>query len=60
MDDRSDGVHAEPVDETRPDDHPTTDLENVTSYDDGDRVVVCDRKNAQAWIRSDTVIDLDA
>lgn len=48
-----------PVDETKPDEHPSTDRENVTSYDDGERFVVCDRKNTQAWIRSDTVADLD-
>lgn len=59
MNERSDGAYATPVDETEPDDQSAA-LENVASYDDGDSFVVCDRKNAQAWIRSDTVNDLDA
>lgn len=59
MDDRSDGVHAAPVDGTDPDDHPADDLENVTAYNDGDAFVVCDRKNTRAWIRSETVADVD-
>lgn len=62
MEERSDGVHTrrgtEAVDEAEPDDRPAG-LEGVASYDDDDAFVVCDRKNPQAWIRSDTVADLD-
>lgn len=30
-----------------------TDFSRVTSYTDGDSIVICDRKNPTAWIRSD-------
>jgi hypothetical protein len=30
-----------------------TDFSRFTSYEDGDSVVICDRKNPTAWIRSD-------
>jgi hypothetical protein len=33
--------------------HHQTDFSRVTSYADGDSVVICDRKNPTAWIRSD-------
>jgi hypothetical protein len=62
MEERSDGAHVrhetEAVDEAEPDDRPAG-LEGVASYEDGDAFVVCDRKNPQAWIRSDAVTDLD-
>lgn len=29
------------------------DLDEYASYEDGDRYVICDRSNANAWIRSD-------
>lgn len=38
--------------EMAPDDERTT-----VAYEDGDDIVICDRKNPNAWIRSDTVVD---
>ncbi|WP_251341410.1 DUF7331 family protein [Haloplanus halophilus] len=35
------------------------DLDRYAGYDDGDERVVCDRRDARAWIRSDTVVTLD-
>lgn len=32
---------------------PEPDHEGFTGYEDGDSYVVCDRKNPNAWIRSD-------
>jgi hypothetical protein len=29
------------------------DLDEFTGYEDGNSYVVCDRRNPQAWIRSD-------
>lgn len=29
------------------------DLDAFTSYEDGDALVICDRENANAWLRSD-------
>jgi hypothetical protein len=34
-------------------------LDRYAGYDDGDDHVVCDRTDARAWIRSDTVVTLD-
>ncbi|WP_222913822.1 hypothetical protein [Natrinema sp. SYSU A 869] len=34
-------------------------IEQVTSYEDGDRTVICDRKNTQAWIRSDSTVAIN-
>lgn len=31
------------------------DFEHVASYEDGDDLVICDRMNPKAWIKSDTV-----
>ncbi|RRJ32182.1 DUF7331 family protein [Halocatena pleomorpha] len=33
---------------------PVPDLDEYASYEDGDRYVICDRSNANAWIRSDS------
>lgn len=36
------------------DEEPELDsLDRYASYEEGDSVVVCDRKNAKAWIKSD-------
>jgi hypothetical protein len=62
MDQRSDGVHAArgtDVDSVGGAAPPTDDLDGVASYEDDDAFVVCDRKNPQAWIRSDAVTDLE-
>lgn len=33
-----------------------TEYEQFASYEDGDAVVICDRREPQAWIRSDAVV----
>lgn len=38
----------------------TPDLDRYTSYEDGDAVVVCDRENPRAWIRSGTTATLES
>lgn len=35
------------------------DLDRYASYEDGDGLVVCDRENPNAWLRSDAVTDLE-
>lgn len=35
-----------------------TEYEQFASYEDGDAIVICDRKKPQAWIRSDTVVGI--
>lgn len=43
-DDRADGVtHA-------------MEYDQFASYEDGDAIVICDRRRPQAWIRSDAVV----
>lgn len=65
MDERSDSVRTppeagvDPIDKTESNERPASGLDGIASYEDDDTFVVCDRKNAQAWIRSNTVIDLD-
>lgn len=44
------------VDEAEPD---LPDLDGFTSYEDGDHLVVCDRENPNAWVRTDEPVDLD-
>lgn len=34
------------------------DLDRYTSYEDDDALVVCDRENPRAWIRSDAHAEL--
>ncbi|MFD1632354.1 DUF7331 family protein [Haloplanus ruber] len=34
-------------------------LDWCAGYEDGDAFVVCDRRNARAWLRSETVVTLD-
>lgn len=34
------------------------DLDDVTSYEDGDHHVICDTENPNAWIRSDEPVEL--
>lgn len=36
-----------------------TDKEDLIVYEDGGCVVFCDRKNPNAWIRSDIVVRTD-
>ncbi|MFB6195639.1 MAG: hypothetical protein ABEI80_05675 [Haloplanus sp.] len=43
---------------TDPDPEPL-DLDRYTRYEDGDETVFCDRTNARAWIRADTLVTLD-
>ena len=31
-------------------------LDRYASYEEGDSVVICDRKNAKAWIKSDVLV----
>lgn len=33
-----------------------TEYDQFASYEDGDAIVICDRREPQAWIRSDTVV----
>lgn len=33
-----------------------TAYEQYASYEDGEATIICDRKQPQAWIRSDTVV----
>lgn len=65
MDERSDSVRTAPevgvgpIDKKESNERPASSLDGIASYEDDDAFVICDRKNAQAWIRSNTVIDLD-
>lgn len=36
------------------------DLDRYASYEQESDLVICDRKNPQAWIKSDTTSGLDA
>lgn len=36
-----------------------TDYDRFADYEDGNDLVVCDRRNPQAWIKSDTVARID-
>jgi len=45
---------------TRSDSEPEpATLDRYAGYEDGDGFVVCDRRDARAWLRSDTVVSLD-
>lgn len=35
------------------------DLEQFTSYEDGDHHVICDTQNPKAWVRSDATRPLE-
>lgn len=35
------------------------DFDRYTDYDDGAALVICDRRNARAWIKSDATTTLD-
>lgn len=48
-----------PVNEAEYEDPPSDDLDDVASYEDGDSLVICDRKNAKAWIESDAATTLE-
>lgn len=49
-------ITAEQVEQTEPE---GADLDRFTSYEDGDTLVICDRKNPDAWIRADVTDDLE-
>lgn len=34
------------------------DFEDYASYEEGDSLVVCDRENANAWLKSDVTTEL--
>lgn len=34
------------------------ELENCTCYEEGDDLVICDRQNPKAWVKSDTTVSL--
>lgn len=34
-------------------------LDRYASYEDDDSVVVCDRKNAKAWVKSDVSVGVE-
>lgn len=36
-----------------------TDYDRFADYEDGNDLVVCDRRNPKAWIKSDTVVRID-
>lgn len=37
---------------------PGTEYDKLTSYEDGDSLVICDREEPHAWIRSDRAVDV--
>lgn len=48
-------LHSETPDQVAP----TRDaFDDVTTYEDGDSVVVCEKSDAAAWIRSDVTVDV--
>ena len=58
------------TDSSRPETDPANDqqetagdghvlLGDLTQYEDDGALVICDRANPQAWIRSDTVVDIE-
>lgn len=52
----NDQAKAVDIDSTEP---ATTDFDRFADYKDGDDVVICDRENPKAWIKSDTVSRID-
>lgn len=36
-----------------------TDFDQFADYEDGDDLVICDRKNPRAWIKSDSVTRIE-
>ena len=35
------------------------DFDDYASYEEGDSLVVCDRENANAWVKSDVTIEFE-
>lgn len=46
-------LNVEPVEPT------FVDLSEFTSYEEDERTIICDRKNPNAWIRSDLVSSIE-
>lgn len=46
--------------ETEPRTEPPSHLEQFASYEDGNDLVICDRKSPSAWIRSDATVPIEA
>lgn len=44
--------------ETARDGPNSIDFDDYASYEDGDSLVVCDRENANAWVKSDLSVEL--
>jgi|GEM_PF-4076473 len=36
-----------------------SEFDRYADYEDGDALVICDRRNARAWLRSDATTTLD-
>jgi hypothetical protein len=36
-----------------------TDFDEYASYEEGDSLVVCDRTNANAWVKSDVTVTFE-
>lgn len=36
------------------------DLTDFVDYEDGGDLVICDRENARAWVRSDATVPIEA
>jgi hypothetical protein len=34
------------------------DFDDYASYEDGDSLVVCDRENANGWVKSDSTVEI--
>lgn len=44
-----------PTDSREPDDDP---FESVTDYREDDQLVICDKRNPNAWLKSDVTVPL--
>lgn len=36
------------------------DFDDYTSYEESDSLVICDRENANAWVKSDSSVEIQA
>jgi len=41
------------------DTHGTAEFDRYADYEDGEALVICDRRNARAWLRSDATTTVD-
>lgn len=48
-----------PADTTDRNESKATDLEDFVAYEDDDALVICERSNPNAWIRSTVTMPLD-